>query len=230
MRKSDFDDVLEALPIARWAFFELQAVAIVCFLVAVGLALAGPPWWWALPAPLLAPTLLAAFCRDPLREPPADASAYYSPADGKVVAVEQREFDETIGEPATRVDIFLSVFDVHITRVPRHSVILTSTRQAGGYRNALRAEAARSNNAVLTTFRDPEGRPFAVRQISGLIARRIVADVAEGDQLAAGQKYGMIKFGSRTELIMPADCEVVCAVGDRVRAGVTVLARVAGDG
>lgn len=230
MARPDFDDLLEALPIARWAFFELQVVAMVCFAVAAGLGLAGPPWWWALPAPLLAPTLLAAFYRDPPRKLPTDAAAYYSPADGRVVAIDHLPFDESIGGPATRIDVFLSIFDVHITRAPRRSVVATSTRQPGAYRNALHVDAARSNNALLTTFRDTENRPLAVRQISGLIARRIVADVAAGDELAAGQKYGMIKFGSRTELIIPADCEVACAVGDRVKAGESVLAKAPSDG
>lgn len=223
-------DARNTLPIARWGLGELRAaVVLAAGAVALG-AWGGRPWNLLWAPTVLAASSLAWFYRDPPRAPPGADDAYLSPADGRVVAVEPLGEDHGVAGPATRIDIFLSVFDVHITRSPRRGVVQSVQRQPGGYRNALAPKAARINNAVETRFADAAGRHFAVRQVSGLMARRIVADLVAGEEVLAGQKFGMIKFGSRTELILPAGVEVRCRVGDRVRAGETVLAAATHDG
>lgn len=226
-RRTTFDDVLETIPIARWGFYELQAVAIVAFLAAAAIGWQGPPWAIAAILPIALAWAVAWFYRDPPRDVTNDPSAFLAPADGKVVAVDELEHYGFFGGPATRIGVFLSVFDVHINRAPRAALLVEKDYRPGEHRNTLFGDSADRNEAFWTGWEDAGGARFAVRQIAGLIARRIVCDVEPGDRVATGHKFGMIKFGSRTELIVPAGVEVTARVGDRVRGGVTVLARTA---
>lgn len=183
--------------------------------------------WWALLPAIVALALLS-FYRDPPRRCPTDANVILAPADGKVVQL-ARGAKGPAGEPVVRIMIFLSVFDVHINRSPCAGRVREVAYRPGRFINALRAEADAQNesNRVVLDPAPPLPGPIGVRQIAGVLARRIVCTVASGDDLTAGQRFGMIKLGSRTELRLPEHpgWEVCVTVGQHVKAGVTVLAR-----
>lgn len=186
-------------------------------------------WWVAL---LMFPVLiwLWAFFRDPERRPPPhpDHSArltMVSPADGKVSDVIELEADPTLAEPCLRVGIFLSVFNVHINRSPCDGVVTDITYRRGKFINALDHAAAseenESNTIVIGEAGAPERPVAVVRQIVGLIARRIICSKSIGDSVSRGERIGMIKFGSRTELSVPKRLhpKVLVVPGQRVLAG-----------
>ncbi len=169
------------------------------------------------------------FFRDPDRRCPSEGDLLLSPADGRVTDVEQVQENTFIGAPALRIGIFLSIFDVHINRAPCDVRVETVAHRKGRYRNALNPESGRvneSNDLGMVRTASPKDR-LLVRQISGAIARRIVCRTAAGEELAGGQKFGMIKFGSRTELYVPLRDDVKCLVrvGDKVKAGLAPLIR-----
>ena len=167
------------------------------------------------------------FFRDPERATPTDATAVVSPADGVVTHVETVD-EPDIGTQCLRVSIFLSIFDVHGNRIPIHSSVEKVSYFRGRYLDARHPDCAKQNEQLWLdlTHRDSQRR-FRVKQISGAIARRIVCWVRVGEELVTGNRYGMIKFGSRTDLIIPSDAvaETLVKVGDRVRGGVTILAK-----
>jgi len=187
-------------------------------------------WFWPLAViPLLVWGWGLWFFRDPPRAIPDDPNVLLAPADGKVVAVERVEQNEWTGAPALRIDIFLSIFDAHINRSPCAGAVQQVIRKAGRYLNAMRPEAASrncANNLVLHPGNGLPG-PLVVRQIVGAIARRIVCHARPGDTLGAGQRFGMIKFGSRLEVFVPVEAgfEPAVRMGQTVRAGETVLGR-----
>jgi phosphatidylserine decarboxylase len=203
-------------------------VATVIAALAVGL-LAWAGWWWGLVPVVLAWMAVLWFFRDPRRRVPADLEpgALLSPADGRVTAVERVESHPAVGGPALVVRIFLSVLNVHVNRAPADGEVSGIEHRPGGYRDARDPRSAAENESNLVVLRSSRG-PLAVRQIAGKIARRIVCDLATGTRLARGQRFGMIKFGSSTELIVPEpeDARVHVRVGDRVRGGLTVLVTV----
>lgn len=211
---------------ARYAKMEVASLlgggAVVSALVAWG---AG---WWAL-APAGVAAALLSFYRDPPRKTPADARAVFAPADGRIVTIEPVEAGPEGGR-ALRIVVFLSVFNVHVNRSPCAGRVARVDYKPGKYVNALRGEAdvVNESNAVEIEPAEPLPGPIRVRQISGALAKRIVCAVGPGARLRAGERYGMIKLGSRTEIVLPnADAWEVCVrVGDRARGGRTVLARV----
>ena len=148
--------------------------------------------------------------------------------DGKIVDIEELEHDEFVGGPAVKIGIFLSIFNVHINRAPMAGRVIGLKYRPGKYLNALRPESARENEqlAVMLESPEPPYRGMVIRQITGAIARRIVCWVKPGDTLDAGEQFGMIKLGSRTELVLPreASLEIRTKMGDKVKAGSTVLA------
>ncbi|HCO96769.1 MAG TPA: phosphatidylserine decarboxylase family protein [Phycisphaerales bacterium] len=169
------------------------------------------------------------FFRDPDRRCPADINLLLAPADGHITEIETIEETSFIGGPALRIGIFLSIFDIHINRAPCNVRIGKITYKKGKYLNAMNPQSGRlneSNNLDLIRTDSPKDK-LIVRQISGAIARRIVCDTAEGKELAGGQRFGMIKFGSRTELYVPVRENAKCLVqiGDKVKAGLTPLVR-----
>lgn len=172
--------------------------------------------------------LIAWFFRDPKRIIPTEPGVVVSPADGKVVDIEELEFDEFVGGPAVKIGIFLSIFNVHINRAPVAGKVIGLKYRAGKYLNALRPESARENEqlALLLEQPFPPYRGMVIRQITGAIARRIVCWMKPGDTLEAGQQFGMIKLGSRTELVMPREegLEIRTQLGEKVQAGSSVLA------
>jgi len=169
------------------------------------------------------------FFRDPDRRCPRDGNLLLAPADGTITDIETVQEDDFIGEDALRIGIFLSIFSTHINRAPCNVRVEKITYKEGKYKNALNPESGRvneSNDLALVRTDDPTDK-LIVRQISGAIARRIVCDTAEGRELSGGEKFGMIKFGSRTELYLPIRDNAKCLVetGDKVKAGLTVLVR-----
>jgi phosphatidylserine decarboxylase len=208
-----------------YARTEVTAIAIVggglAIVVAIGLG------WWGLVPAVLAGAVLS-FYRDPSRRPPAGDHLILAPADGKIVGIEPDATDAE-GRRVLRIRIFLSVFNVHINRSPCAGRVIDVAYRAGQFLNALNDAADERNecNTITIEPATPLPGPIGVRQIAGVLARRIVCAVSEGESLRAGQRVGMIKLGSRTEITLPADgrWRIDVRVGQRVRAGLTVLAR-----
>jgi phosphatidylserine decarboxylase len=169
------------------------------------------------------------FFRDPARVCPSDENLLLSPADGLITEIENVKKNDYFGGPAIKIGIFLSIFNVHINRSPCNVKVSKIIYRHGKYKNALNPESGRvneSNEVQLVRIANPSDK-LIVKQISGAIARRIVCKTGPGKELAAGEKFGMIKFGSRTELYVPAHDKLNCLVkkGDKVRAGLTALIR-----
>jgi phosphatidylserine decarboxylase len=167
------------------------------------------------------------FFRDPERRCSSDINLLLAPADGRITEIEKIEETGFIDGPALRIGIFLSIFDVHINRAPCNVRIEKITYKKGKYLNAMNPQSGRvneSNELDLIRADNPKDK-LIVRQISGAIARRIVCAAAEGRELSGGQRFGMIKFGSRTELYLPVRDNAKCLVkiGDKVKAGLTPL-------
>jgi phosphatidylserine decarboxylase len=170
---------------------------------------------------------MLSFFRDPEREVPQDKNILIAPADGTIADIETVDEPNFIGGKALRVGIFLSIFDVHINRSPCLAKVEKITYHEGQFLDARNPEAGKmneSNDLWLTRIESPNYK-LIVRQISGAIARRIVCKAQIGQNMAAGEKFGMIKFGSRTELYMPARDGAKCLVkiGDKVKAGLTPI-------
>ena len=180
--------------------------------------------WLTRPAWAIAPCLLALFFlwffRDPERAIPMDADAVVSPGDGKVTDVSI----VTVGnEQQTRLSIFLSVFDVHVNRSPIAGVIRDVRYQRGQYLNAMNKASAELNEQNIVTV-EGDGQRVVFKQIAGLLARRIVFYPKVGDRLERGQRVGLIKFGSRVDVLLDASARVNVKIGDRVKGGASVLA------
>jgi phosphatidylserine decarboxylase len=192
------------------------AVALVGAAVLVGW-LAGPVW--ALPACLLAVFFLW-FFRDPERVVPDSVGAVVSPGDGKVTDVSSVLVD---GMARTRISIFLSVFDVHVNRSPVAGVIREVRYQKGKFLNAMNPASAEHNEQNMVTV-EGDGQTVVFKQIAGLLARRIVFDKNVGDPVRRGERVGLIKFGSRVDVLLDASADLQIKVGDRVKGGSSVLA------
>ncbi|WP_202947218.1 phosphatidylserine decarboxylase family protein [Zavarzinella formosa] len=230
----------DRIPFARSGLAELLVFSLMTFGPAAGLAI----WlnWpgteidlllqvigWLVVASLVIIGLhIVWFFRDPPRRIPMEAGLVVSPADGKVVAIDEIDDDDFIGGPAVRIGIFLSIFNVHINRAPVAGRVIGVRYKPGKYLNALRPESARENEQLSVRMQETTApyRRYVVRQITGAIARRIVCWLKPGDEMARGEQFGMIKLGSRTELVLPRDNGLkICAkLGDKVKAGQTVLA------
>lgn len=169
------------------------------------------------------------FFRNPRRTPPTEPGIVVSPADGKVVEIREIANDEFLGGPAILVGIFLSVFNVHINRAPTGARVIGLAYTRGRFLSALRPESSRENEQLTLKLEEnaaPHHR-LLVRQIAGAVARRIVCWVKPADELAVGQQFGMIKLGSRTELVLPREAGYVLevALGQHVKAGTSIIAR-----
>lgn len=170
-----------------------------------------------------------AFFRDPHREVPQGNKLLLAPADGTIRDIEEVNETGYIGGRALCIGIFLSIFNAHINRMPCDVKVEQTVYKKGKFRDArdpLAGKANESNDLLLVRVKEPTDK-LIVRQISGAVARRIVCQAKPGDVLASGEKFGMIKFGSRTELYVPLrdDIECVVKVGDKVKAGLTILVR-----
>ncbi|MEI6719618.1 MAG: phosphatidylserine decarboxylase [Betaproteobacteria bacterium] len=185
-------------------------------------------WWWS--APLwVAALFVLQFFRDPPREVPADPRAVVSPADGRIVVVGKAR-DPYRDCDALKISVFMNVFNVHSNRSPVDGIVGKVEYHAGSFFNAALDKASLENerNALLMTTRT--GQEITCVQVAGLIARRILCYVGVGADLLRGQRYGFIRFGSRVDLYLPLDAEPRAAIGDKVYASETVLARLADRG
>ena len=177
-------------------------------------------------------TWFAAFClyffRDPKRVPPTRAGAVVAPADGHVVSIEEvaPPAELAIGTASVcRVAIFLSVLDVHVNRMPVSATVTRAVYHHGRFLNASLDKASEQNERNALALRLADGRQMAVVQIAGLIARRILCDAIEGDCFVTGERFGIIRFGSRTDLYLPAGVRPLVCVGQRTIAGETIIAQ-----
>ncbi len=197
--------------------FAVQAVPFLAGLGVLGAALAwflGP--WGALPSVVLALFVLF-FFRDPERRPPAGEGLVLSPADGRVTSVER-------DAQGARVTIFLSLFDCHINRAPVAGVVASTRHTPGRFRPAYDPRAGSENERNEVIIR-AAGSVYGVTQVAGILARRIVCTKTTGDSVARGERIGLIRFGSRTDLRLPQGVDPLVAEGDRVRGGLTIVAR-----
>ena len=179
--------------------------------------------WWALPLWVVTLFILQ-FFRDPGREVPEDPLAVLSPADGRVVVV-GKATDPYLNREALKISVFMNVFNVHSNRAPVDGTVRKRWYHAGSFLNAALDKASLENERNALLIETPAGRQVTCVQIAGLVARRILCYVGEGAALQRGQRYGFIRFGSRVDLYLPPDAEPVAALGDKVYATETVLAR-----
>ncbi len=218
----------ESIPFARWGLAELQLMGWPLLLLAVLAWLFLGPWRWLAILPGVGFVLIVYFFRDPSRVIPQDSGAIVAPADGTIAEITELEHYDFFDGPAIRIGIFLSIFNVHINRAPRQSRVIAMHYKPGEFLNAINPESALRNEFMWIGLEEAEAphRKLAVRAISGLIARRIVCALKPGQEIQRGEKFGMIKLGSRTELILPRDgVQVEIEVGQKVQAGSTVFAR-----
>jgi len=203
-------------------------IAVVVILTAGAIAL----WvhWRYLVTAVLAIFLISVllfffyFLRDPERQTPAGEGLFVAPADGRVVTVRQSEEPIFLQEPATQISIFMSLLDVHVNRAPMAGEVAFREYRPGRFLPAYRHEASHENESNLLGLVEG-GTRILIKQVAGILARRILCWSSVGQRLARGQRFGLIKLGSRVDLFLPPDVEVLVAPGDKVRAGETVLAR-----
>lgn len=168
--------------------------------------------------------LVLYFFRDPQRDSPAQPGLVVSPGDGKVVAI-VTEAEPHTGQPnATRISIFLSVLDVHVQRAPIGGRVVAWAHYPGQFLQAFRPEASEVNEHISMVIESPYGLVL-VKQIAGIMARRCVNYAQVGDELRTGQRFGLIRFGSRVDLYLPPTAQVLTAIGDKVYGGITPLAQ-----
>ena len=195
---------------------------------AAGTVVSAVFWWYAAPVFAAALAFVLYFFRDPSRRVPDGPGLLLAPADGRVVEVSDVAEDEFLRTRASKIAIFMSPLNVHVNRVPCDGRVETLAYRPGKYHNASTDAASAENEAMVMVLADVEGRTrVLVRQVAGVMARRIVCRANEGDRLRRGERYGMIKFGSRVEVFVPADAgfEPAVAPAQAVRAGETVLGR-----
>jgi phosphatidylserine decarboxylase len=208
------------LPIHRegWPFIAIA--------VAVNAALLAWLGWWGLIATPLALWVIA-FFRDPERTPPQGNGLILSPADGVLLPVVEAVPPAELGlsaQPRTRLSIFMNVFDIHVNRIPEDGTVGGMTYRPGKFFNASFDKASEHNERMTIVLRLFEGRELIVVQIAGLVARRIFCSLNEGQRVSRGERFGLIRFGSRLDVYLPDAARVTVKQGQRVRGGETILA------
>jgi phosphatidylserine decarboxylase len=205
---------LQTLWEARWILTILAVLAVIFGFFSA----------WALWFFLLLLLCTAAFFRDPEREVPSDPNLIVAPADGTVMDIIELEETEVLKGKTRRVGIFLSIFDVHTNRAPIDGRVIYRQHQEGLCLDARSPDCSEKNESMTWAFENPDVT-IVVRQITGAIARRIVAWANVGDESKKGDRFGMIRFGSRTELYLPLSATVLVKEGDHVAGGATPIAR-----
>lgn len=218
------------LVIAREGYTIIAAVVGLALLLGLG-ALWIDVWLWRAPVLILAVGMVAFtlyFFRDPERTPPPHAreDGLLAPADGRVVEIAEEEEPLYLKGPAQRISIFLSPLDVHVNRVPARGVVEYAKYRPGDYLVAWHPKASEKNERSEFGLRHPSGTKVVFKQIAGAVARRIEYDLVEGDTVAAGERFGIVKFGSRMDLLVPPSVDLDVNEGQVVQAGTTVLGRV----
>lgn len=197
----------------------------------IGIAVAAALLLWLTGLGIGAALMLAvagfvvSFFRNPEREVPQGPGLIVAPADGRVLSVTPRARAPYTGRESTRVSIFMSVLDVHINRFPVAARVKQAVYSAGRFFVASRGKASEQNERNGLVLEDDEGRELVLVQIAGLVARRIVCYVREGDARGRGERLGLIRFGSRVDLYLPPEAAIAVKAGDRVRAGASLLGR-----
>ena len=220
--KAITEEVLVPIHPAGWPFI---------FIFVVGSILVTMLW-----SPFILPgTLLSLWCvyffRNPVRTTPVTDDFVVAPADGRVLSVGEAELPEDLDLPAgewRRVAIFMNVFDVHVNRAPVAGQITSTSYHKGAFLNASLDKASEANERQNITMETHAGQPVGIVQIAGLVARRILLEAGVGDRLAIGQQFGIIRFGSRVDLWIPASTPVLVMPGQRTVAGETVIADLSG--
>ena len=220
--KAITEEVLVPVHPAGWPFI---------FIFVVGSILVTMLW-----SPFILPgTLLSLWCvyffRNPVRTTPVTDNFVVAPADGRVLSVGEAELPEDLDLPAgewRRVAIFMNVFDVHVNRAPVAGQITSTSYHKGAFLNASLDKASEANERQNVIMETHAGQPVGIVQIAGLVARRILLEAGVGDRLAIGQQFGIIRFGSRVDLWIPASTPVLVMPGQRTVAGETVIADLSG--
>ena len=181
--------------------------------------------FWAAVAGTILATFAVYFFRDPERTIPNVENALVSPADGKIVAIKSISSHPYIQSDATQISIFLSPFDVHINRIPISGKIEFVNYKKGEFLAAYKESASEKNEQTEIGLITQTGARIIVKQIAGVLARRIVCRLEKGQDVSTGERFGMIKFGSRTDLIVPADTKVDIKLGEHVQGGTTIIGR-----
>jgi len=205
---------LQTLLEARWILAILAVLAIVSSFLTL----------WLLLLFLLSIFCTLAFFRDPDRAAPPDPNFVVAAADGTIIDIVELDENEILKAKTRRVGIFLSIFDVHINRAPIDGRIIYRQHREGLFVDARRPDCSEKNESMTWAFQNRRVT-IVVRQLTGAIARRIVAWAKSGDELKKGERFGMIRFGSRTEIYLPLNAELLVKVGDHVLGGSTVIAR-----
>ena len=198
-----------------WPFLAISLLAALALTWLAG-------WLWALPLWLIAVFVLQ-FFRDPARSAPIGAGLVLSPADGRIVAVEETD-DPWLQRRALKISVFMNVFNVHSNRAPVDGVVKQRWYNPGKFVNADLAKASTENERNALWFQTGDGKDVTCVQVAGLIARRILSYVEPGASLQRGQRYGFIRFGSRVDVYLPTDARPRVALGDKVKASSDVLA------
>jgi phosphatidylserine decarboxylase len=210
---------MTGFPIVKEGFVYIGSLLAVTFVAAWTIGI----YWAVLPA--IITIFLTFFFRNPPRNIPVDPDLILSPADGRVMGITEVQEDEFLHAQGIKVSIFLSVFDVHVNRSPAEGVVKFQQYVCGRFRPAYKAIAAWENERHAIGIETPRIK-ILVTQIAGILARRIVSWVTLGSELRQGDLYGMIKFGSCTEIIMPKNVEILVKKGQHVTGGITVIGRV----
>ncbi len=196
---------------------------VLALLINLGLLVWTHWMWGALFAGLT--IWVVSFFRDPERHGPEDPKAILSPADGKVIGIQEMDYPRLVDGPAVRVSIFMSVFNVHVNRIPCAGVVRGIHYNPGKYFAAYAEKASLLNEQSTVWLKTPSGKDVVWVQIAGLVARRIINRLSLNESIPRGKRFGLIRFGSRVDLYLPKGTEIVTKLGETVRAGSSVLGR-----
>lgn len=220
------------LGLARYGLAEVVvshlAAAALLALAVLAVRATGHPAWWALLLPALVLSGFSLwFFRDPERTPPADPDALLSPADGVITHLDEVDAPDFPGGRATRISIYLSPYNVHLQRMPRTARVRAVRYFPGAFLNARHRDCVKRNEQLWVDFEEPNGRLIRVKQISGALARRLVCWVKLDEEVAAGARFGLIKYGSRADVLLPTGVPhaLTVTIGSVVHAGTSVLLR-----
>ena len=205
------------VPVAKEGY-PFIGFAVFCTVV---LALLGLPFAAAIS--FIVATFILCFFRDPERFVPERSDALVSPADGKIIHVEKLSENPFTGGEVIKISVFMNVFNVHVNRIPFNGKVEKVVYKPGKFYSADSEQGGLKNEYCATVISTPQGKTLAFVQIAGLIARRIVCWLEPGDLVARGRRFGLIRFGSRVDLYLPLETDVVIKEGDKVRAGETIL-------
>ena len=205
------------VPVAKEGY-PFIGFAVFCTVV---LALLGLPFATAIS--FIVATFTLCFFRDPERFVPESSNALVSPADGKIIHIEKISENPFTGGEVVKISVFMNVFNVHVNRIPFNGKVEKVIYKPGKFYSADSEQGGLENEYCATVILTPQGKTLAFVQIAGLIARRIVCWLEPGDQVARGRRFGLIRFGSRVDLYLPLETDVIIKEGDKVRAGETIL-------